>query len=161
MSEIDIQIVREKLRQAVIMWFSFLASTLIYAGLVEWMQRSGTPTVMEDRLIHTVFLAVAVLCFFSAGIAKSVLLRIPAEKPVWDTEKLTGRLLTASVAALALSETICLLGLVEYFVFHSYDSFYLFFIISLFAMILNMPRYPKWKSYLEQMSGTILTEELQ
>ncbi|NOZ12724.1 MAG: hypothetical protein GXO69_03635 [Acidobacteria bacterium] len=161
MDGIDIQLVRGKLKTAVLMWFSFVASTLIYAGLVEWMQRSGVPAVAEGRLVHTFLLGAAVLCFFSAGIAKTILLRVPGEKPVWNTEKLTGRLLAASMVALALSETICLLGLVEYFVFRNYDSFYLFFIISLFAMILNMPRYPKWRSYLERMSGAALPEELQ
>jgi hypothetical protein len=143
-------------------WFSFIVSILIYAGIVEWMQRGATEFVTaQNNSLHPILLVMTAICFLAAGISKYFLLRIPAERINLDTETLAGRLVTASMVSLALSEAICLMGFAEYFILHSYDSFYLFFIVAMVGMIVHMPRYPKWKSYLEQMTGTTLPEELQ
>jgi hypothetical protein len=162
MNEFDIKIIQRKLRTCVMIWFSFIVSILIYAGIVEWMQRGATEFVTaQNNSLHPILLVMTAICFLAAGISKYFLLRIPAERINLDTETLAGRLVTASMVSLALSEAICLMGFAEYFILHSYDSFYLFFIVAMVGMIVHMPRYPKWKSYLEQMTGTTLPEELQ
>ncbi|NOY22570.1 MAG: hypothetical protein GXO70_03520 [Acidobacteria bacterium] len=156
MNELDIEIVRKKLKTSVILWFFFIVSILLYAGIVEWMQRSGGEAISQNGEVHLVFIIAAAFFFLAAGVAKYLLLRIPAQKPEWDTRTLSGRLVNASLISLALSEAICLMGFAEYFILRNYDSFYLFFIVSMLGMIMHMPRYPQWKSYLEQMTGTIL-----
>ncbi len=162
MTEFDIEIVQRKLKTTVIIWFSFFVSILLYAGLVEWIRRGEMEiAVKQNRELHLIFLAAAAFCFITAAITKYIMLRIPAQKPAWSTEILVGRLLQVSLVSLALSEAICLIGLTEYFILRSYDSFYVFFIVAMLGIIMHMPRYPKWKSYLEQMTGTTLPEELQ
>lgn len=143
-------------------WFSFLASILVYAGIVEWMQRRAPEIVTaQNNSLHPILLVMAAICFLAAGISKYFLLRIPAERLNLNTETLAGRLVTASLVSLALSEAICLMGFAEYLILRNYDSFYVFFIVAMLGMIMHMPRYPKWKSYLEQMTGTTLPEELE
>lgn len=162
MTEFDIELVQRKLRTSVIIWSSFIVSILLYAGIVEWMRRGGSEAaVTQNRELHLVFLAAAALCFIAAGIAKHIMLRVPDQKPAWSTGILASRLLQTSLVSLALSEAICLIGLAEYFILRNSDSFYVFFIVAMLGIIMHMPRYPKWKSYLEQMTGTTLPEELE
>jgi hypothetical protein len=161
MNESDIETLRRKLRTSVMIWFSFLVSILVYAGIVEWMERSGAEVVTtQNRALHLTFLVATVVCFLAAEIAKRFLLKIPAEIEKTSLESLANRLVTASLVSLALSEAICLMGFVEYFITHDYDSFYVFFIVGMLGIVIHMPRYPKWKSYLEQMTGTTIPEDL-
>ena len=162
MNEYDIEILRRKLKSSVMIWFSFLVSILVYAGIVEWIERRGVEVVTtQNRALHLIFLVVTVVCFLAAGIVKYLLLRIPAKKESMSIESLSNRLITASLVSLALSEAICLMGFAEYFILRSYDSFYVFFIVAMLGMIMHMPRYPKWKTYLVQMTGTTLPDELE
>ncbi|RLE17403.1 MAG: hypothetical protein DRJ14_06565 [Acidobacteria bacterium] len=160
MNKLDIELIRKKLKTTVMIWFSFIVSILLYAGVVEWMERRGGEIIVtENRSLHLIFLAVAAICFLAAGIVKNILLKIPLEKADQDIETLAERLVNASIVSLAFSEAICLLGLAEYFISRNYDSFYVFFIVGLLGIVIHMPRYPKWKSYLEQMTGITLPEE--
>lgn len=162
MNESDIEILRKKLKTSVMIWLSFIASILFYAGVVEWMQRRATGIVtVQNNSLHPILLIMAAICFLAAGISKYFLLRIPAERLNLNTETLANRLVTASLISLALSEAICLMGFAEYFILRNYDSFYLFFIVAMLGMIMHVPRYPKWKSYLEQMTGSTLPDELE
>ncbi len=162
MNEHDIEILRRKLKSSVMIWFSFLVSILVYAGIVEWIERRGMDVVTtQNRALHLIFLVATVVCFLAAGIVKYLLLRIPGEKVNISIESLANRLITASLVSLALSEAICIMGFAEYFIIRNYDSFYVFFIVAMLGIIMHMPRYPKWKSYLEEMTGTTLPEELE
>ena len=161
MKEAELKVIRQKMRQSVLLWFSFLLSLFGIATLVEWLRR-GADTLLpiQNRALHTDLLFVAVACFITMGIARYFLLKIPAEKPDWGIEILTGRLFLTAVISLGLAEVICLIGLVEYLCLHNSDSFYLFFTMAMLGVILHIPRYSAWRSYLEQMTGNTLPPEI-
>ncbi len=161
MRKAEIEVIRGKMRQSVLVWFFFLFSLFGIAVAVEWLQRGGRMLpIVQNRPLHTGFLLAAVLCFVSMGVFRYFLLKIPIEKPDWGIEILTGRLFLAAVISLGLAAAICLIGLVEFLLLHNPDSFYLFFTLAMVGIILHFPRYPGWKSYLEKMTGAPLPGEL-
>lgn len=156
-------VLKDKFRVAVIVWIAFIVSVCLYAGLAEWLTRTGRIATMvgsgNAKQIHFLFLMIAVLLFLSIAPLKRLLLYRGVTPKVTDVAILAGKLLNASLITFALSESIGLLGLVEYFLLGSRQSFYLFLIISLVSFTVHMPRYTGWSDYLEKMTGTPVVSE--
>ncbi|PLX67624.1 MAG: hypothetical protein C0602_09715 [Denitrovibrio sp.] len=69
-----------------------------------------------------------------------------------DVEALGKKLMYASIANMALSETITLFGLIVYITTADLKFFYLFFIFSFIHLISIRPSRKKWQSRLDKIS---------
>ena len=141
----------ERFRTTAIVWLAMLLSVVMYAFLVEGFHRgwigSGQPveTINGDQ-IHLILLGLAVLSFVAAGAVKTMMLK------GLDSELGTGpfpaeagrRLQAATIVAAAISESIAIMGLVEYLLIRRHSSFYLFVALALVSFLVHAPRVSQW-----------------
>ncbi len=139
---------QRRFRVTGIIWFAMLLSVGFYALIVEafergWLGERVVTAVPQADRIHILLLAFAVMMFFMAGALKTIVLRKDPE----TVEQAGDRLQRATLLALAVSESIVLMGLVEYFLIRRYGSFYLFVALGCLSFIVHAPRADFWQNY--------------
>lgn len=142
---------QSRFRTTGIIWFAMLVSIGLYALMVEafergWIGDRVVTSVPHADRIHILLLAFAVMSFFLAGALKTMVLR---SRPA-SVEQAAGKLQQATIMAMAVSESIVLMGLVEYFLIRRYGSFYLFVALGCLSFILHAPKADYWMKYAGQ-----------
>ena len=141
----------ERFRTTAIVWLAMLLSVVMYAFVVESIHRgwidSGQPAeTLNGDQIHLILLGLSVLSFFLAGAVKSVMLRgLDATTQGESVPAEAGRRLQgATIVAAAISESIAIMGLVEYMLIRRHGSFYLFAALALIGFMIHAPRVSQW-----------------
>ncbi len=140
-----------RFRTTGIIWFAMLVSIGLYALMVEafergWIGEGIVKSVPHGDRIHILLLAFAVMSFFLAGALKTMVLKSQPD----TVEQAADRLQRATILALAVSESIVLMGLVEYFLIRRYGSFYLFVALGCLSFIVHAPKAGYWVDYARQ-----------
>lgn len=139
----------QRFRTTALVWLAMLVSVVLYALIVEGFHRgwipAGQPGVVPngDR-IHIILLGLAVCTFFMAGAVKTIILRGLEAPAVPSPAEAAGKLQGATIVAAALSESIVIMGLVEYMLLRRYGSFYLFAALSIVGFLVHAPRVSQW-----------------
>lgn len=142
----------QRFRTTTIIWFAMLFSVLLYAGLVEAFHRGlivrSVPAELPngDR-IHLILLGLAVLTFFMAGTIKTMLLRGLDVVPRPSAAEAAQKLQTATIVTAAISESVAIMGFVEYMLLNRYGSFYLFIGLAMLGFLVHAPKVSQWMRY--------------
>ncbi len=152
-------------RTAVLIGWFMIFSILVYAGIVEYFTRSNTPFAGFSPLPAEVFnklrlilLGVCLLNFAFIPFLRNRVLSAqnragvsPAGRPLTPE----GKLVTVSIIAFALCESIVIYGFVLFLMNGARQEFYLFFFLSLIAFAIHFPRYERWQEWAQKMRDAV------
>jgi F0F1-type ATP synthase membrane subunit c/vacuolar-type H+-ATPase subunit K len=149
---------RKAFRVTVVIGLVMMASVLIYAVVAEIIKKQNAPFSGFSPLPPDVFttlryalLAVAVIQYFIIQFLNKVMLSSNA--PAMGTVSPAGSstpLISASVVAFALSESVAVYGLVLFLIQGDSTDFYLFLMISLIYFTIYFPKYEKWEEWVRE-----------
>ena len=139
----------QRFRTTAVVWLAMLVSVVLYALIVEAFHRgwivTGQPAdIPNGNRIHIILLGLSVMTFFMAGAIKTIILRGLETPAVTSPAEAAGKLQGATIIAAALSESIVIVGLVEYMLLRRYGSFYLFAALSVVGFLVHAPRVSQW-----------------
>jgi len=133
-----------------IIWWSMLASVLVYAFIVELLKIQHAPfkgfsPFPEMHLLKYALLAMSVLSIGIIAILRTILLRDLGNKPFG---KALEKLKLAHLITWAICEAPAIYGLVLFLVGGFYEEFYMLLTLSLILLAIYRPQYTRWEELL-------------
>ncbi len=130
---------------------AMIASIFIYAGVTEWIRANNEPftgfvkPVPPMEILRSALIAVALIEFVLLNILRKLFKSGKLDAFLKASARGGGvafaPFMSFSMITFALSESICIFGLVLFFIAGSRMDFYIFFALSLVAYAINFPRF--------------------
>lgn len=156
-------------RKAVLFCLTIIPSVIFYAGLVEYLARSSPPFRGFSPIgaeffskLKLLLLGVTAVTFVVIPIIRNrVLANAPGARNASGDQlrELPDKLVSNTIISIALCESIAIYGLVLFFLNGARQEFYLFFLLSLVALIFHFPRFSRWEDWARSAAGPRIIQE--
>lgn len=140
---------------------AMMSTLVVYAAVAIGIEATQAPfegfaSFGDGGLIRNLFLGLSLFQIVAIKVIRSRALQTPESSGAYPTAKplessrLLSRLVSLSVVAFALAESIAVYGLVLFLLNGDSTDFYVFWGLSLLTFIMFFPRYHQWEEWMQK-----------